>query len=81
MVDGHKVRHPIEILPKIKEIWEQHLDGSEYTPKRCYYKLGRNDYDSIQAAIWRISYLAKARGKGYNPEQTKNYGASRIKFK
>lgn len=78
IIDGHKVRHPIEILPKVKEIWEQHLDGSEYTPKRCYYNLIRSDYKSIQVAIWRISYLAKARGKGYKPNQTKNYGTSRI---
>ena len=80
MVDGHKVRHPIEILSKVKEIWEQHLDGSEYTPKNCYYKLERDDHESIQDAIWRISYLAKARGKGHKPPQTKNYGTSRIKL-
>jgi hypothetical protein len=79
MIDGHKVRHPIEILNKVKMIWEQHLDGSEYTPKNCYYNLERNHYDSIQKAIWRISYLAKARGKGYKPAQTKKFGTSRIK--
>lgn len=79
IIDGHKVRHPIEILAKVKEIWEQHLGGSEYTPKNCYYNLGRDNYDSIQNATWRISYLAKARGKGYKPNQTKNYGTSRIK--
>ncbi|GLX77724.1 hypothetical protein tinsulaeT_10640 [Thalassotalea insulae] len=80
MVDGHKVRHPHEILPKIKEIWELGLQGSEFTPKNCYYNLKRDDYDSIQKAIWRISYLAKARGKGYKPTQTKNYGTSRVIF-
>jgi len=79
MVDGHKVRHPIEILAKAKEIWDIHLNGSKFTPKRCYYNLGRNNYESIQKAIWRISYLAKARGKGYKPDQTKNYGTSRLK--
>lgn len=80
MVDGHKVRHPIEMLLKIKEIWEQHLSHSlEYTPKNCYYNVKRDDYETIQAAIWRISYLAKVRGKGYKPDQTKNYVTSRIK--
>jgi len=78
MVDGHKVRHPIEILAKVKEIWEQQLDGSMFTPKNCYYNLERDNHTSIQDAIWRISYLAKARGKGYKPAQTKNYGTSRI---
>jgi len=31
--------------------------------------------------LWRISYFAKGRGKGYKPPQTKNYGTSRIKPK
>jgi hypothetical protein len=82
MVDGHKARHPIEILLKIKEIWEQHLNHSlEFTPKNCYYNLQRDNFESIKDAIYRISYLAKARGKGYKPDQTKNYGTSRIKLK
>ena len=79
MIDGHKVNYPIEVNSKVKELWRQ-LDGSEYFPDRCYYNIKRNDFDSIQAAIWRISYLAKARGKGYKPKQTKNYGTSRILF-
>jgi transcription initiation factor IIE alpha subunit len=82
MIDGHKVRHPIGILLKVKEIWEQNLNHSlEYTPKNCYYNLERDNDKSIQDAIYRISYLAKARGKGYKPDQTKNYGTSRIKPK
>ena len=80
MVDGHKVNFPNEITNKVKELWRQ-LDGSEYFPDNCYYNVKRDDYESIQNAIWRISYLAKARGKGYKPEQTKNYGTSRIKTK
>jgi len=79
MIDGHKVNFPYEVTNKVKELWRQ-LDGSEYFPGRCYYNVKRDDYESIQAAIWRIFYLAKARGKGYKPEQTKNYGTSRIKL-
>jgi len=79
ILDGHKINQAREILFKVKEIWEQHLDGSEYTPKNCYYNLERDNHNSIQNAIWRISYLAKARGKGRKPPQTKNYGTSRIK--
>lgn len=45
--------------------------------------INNNPYEitTIQGAIWHISYLAKAkaRGKGYKPDQTKNYGTSRIK--
>jgi hypothetical protein len=79
IIDGHKVNYPHELTNKVKEIWRQ-LDGSEYFPKNCYYNVKRNDYDTIQTAIWRISYLAKARGKGYKPEQTKNHSTSRIKL-
>ncbi|WP_019028767.1 YagK/YfjJ domain-containing protein [Colwellia piezophila] len=79
MIDGHKVNYPHEITNKVKELWRQ-LDGSEFFPDNCYYNVKRDDYETIQAAIWRISYLAKARGKGYKPEQTKNYGTSRIKY-
>lgn len=77
MIDGHKVNFPHEITSKVKEIWRQ-LDGSEYFPEHCYYNVKRGDYESIQDAIWRISYLAKFRGKGYKPDQTKNFGNSRI---
>ena len=79
LVDGHKINHSFEINKKIKELWRQ-LDGSEYFPDNCYYNVKRDDYESIQAAIWRISYLAKARGKRFKPAQTKNYGTSRVKL-
>jgi hypothetical protein len=79
MIDGHKVNYPYEVTNKIKEIWYQ-LEGSEYFPENCYYNIYRDCHDSRQDAIWRISYLAKARGKGNKPAQTKNYGTSRIKL-
>ncbi|MDO6525366.1 inovirus-type Gp2 protein [Motilimonas sp. 1_MG-2023] len=81
ILDGHKVRHPHEILIKVKGVWENHLQGSEYTPKNCYYNLKRDCEASIQRAVWRISYLAKVRSKGNRPPQTKDYGTSRIKPK
>lgn len=79
LLDGHKVRHPHEILLRIKEVWETQLDGSMYTPENCYYNIQRDDRQSIQDAIWRVSYLAKGRGKGYRDKQAKDYGTSRIK--
>ena len=81
MLDGHKLRHPHDILIKVKDVWETNLQGSEHTPKRCYYNLKRECDNSIQQAVWRILYLAKARGKGCRPPQTKDYGTSRIKIK
>lgn len=81
IVDGHKVRHPHDLLIKIKNVWETQIQGFQYTPKRCYYNLNRNNDLVTQEAIWRISYLAKVRSKRNKPPQTKNYGTSRIKAK
>lgn len=78
ILDGHKINHPQQVLDLASELWA-FLDGHVWKPKNCYYNLQRNDLTQLQAAIWRISYLAKGRGKGYRPEQTKNYSTSRIK--
>lgn len=80
ILDGHKVRHPHELLNKVKYIWDTQLQGFQYTPKRCYYNLARGDDLVTQRAIWRISYLAKVKSKGSKPPQTKNYGTSRLKL-
>ena len=80
IIDGHKVQKAGLIANKVKTIWNE-ISGSYWLPKNCYYNLKRNDYKETQNAIFRISYLAKARGKGYRPPQTKDYGTSRIKPK
>jgi hypothetical protein len=36
--------------------------------------------DIIEKAINRVSYLAKTRGKGYRPSQTKDFQCSRMKL-
>lgn len=80
IIDGHKANYPASILKKAKDIWES-LQGSEFTPKNCYYNVRRGEYRQLQRAIWRISYLAKVRSKGKHkrPDQTKDYSTSRIK--
>jgi hypothetical protein len=79
-IDGCAVRYPIVINRKIKELVAQ-LQGSYHFSENCYHNLKRGDYESIHKAIYHISYLAKARGKGNKPKQTKSYGTSRIKMK
>lgn len=78
ILDGHKIKHPHHVLELASELWA-FLDGHLWRPKNCYYNVQRDDHAKLQAAIWRISYLAKGRGKGYKPAQTKNYSTSRIK--
>lgn len=81
MLDGRTVQYPNILLNKIVvPLWTE-LGGLPYLPDNAYYNLERDNRETIQPAVWRVSYLAKGRGKGYKPPQTKNYGTSRIKPK
>jgi hypothetical protein len=75
MLNGNKIRNPYYIHEKGKEIWSS-LRGTSYHISKHHHFL-RDDHDSICEAFYHISYLAKARGKGYKPHRTKNYGANR----
>ncbi len=82
LVDGNKVRAPHKLTEAVRWYWEVLHDGTIHWPEsRCCYQLTRNDWDTLQAAIYHISYLAKGRGKGYKPDQSKNFGGSRLKLK
>ena len=79
MIDGHKVQYSDLIQKKVIQIWSEITDGNTcWIPAHPYHNVARNDCDSLQEAVYRISYLAKARGKGYSPPQTKDYSTSRI---
>lgn len=77
-LDGRLIRHSSRINLMIKEAWEKPT-GGYHVPiiKRPFYFV--NSDDSKQEAIYRISYLAKARGKGYRDKQVKDYQCSRMK--
>lgn len=77
-LDGRVVQYPQKTLDIAGEVWS-HMAGFCFTPKNCFYNVTRDDYEMMQEVIYRISYLAKARGKGKHPPQTKDYSASRIK--
>ncbi len=76
LLDGSKVQHPHTIQEWIREIWGD-IDGAFHWAG--YHNINRKDENSIQAACYHASYLAKARGKGYRPPQTKDLGSSRLK--
>lgn len=78
MLDGRKMQYPAKIYSRAAQIWED-MDGSAYLPENPYYNVSKHDHDSIQQAIYRLSYLAKTRSKGKRPTQTKDIGTSRIK--
>jgi hypothetical protein len=77
MLNGNKIRNPRYIHDKGKEIWSG-LRGTIYHYVKKFHHFHRDDHDKICEAFYHISYLAKARGKGYKPHHTKNYGASRL---
>lgn len=68
-------RHPGLIQDWIAMIWE-HLDGSS-RHWSGYHNLRRADEEAIDKAVFHLSYLAKTRGKGFRPPQTKDYGWTR----
>lgn len=78
MLDGNKIQKPSLLWELVKTCWE-FTDGRCWLPENAYYRLSRYSHHQTAEAIYRLSYLAKGRGKGYKPDQTKNYGTSRIK--
>ena len=74
-LDGNKIRHPGLIQNWIAIIWE-HLDGSS-RHWSGFHNIRRADRDAIDKAVFHLSYLAKTRGKGFRPPQTKDYGWTR----
>jgi len=76
-LDGNKIRHSSKVLEIIKSTWNA-IDGNNHMPtiKNPYYFIDNKKMK--QEAIYRISYLAKARGKGYRDKQAKDYSTSRL---
>ncbi len=76
-IDGRLVQQAWGVQQLAKEIWQDLGGGTFYAPKR-HYNITRIDGSELSKAVYRLSYLAKCRGKGYKPEQAKNYGTSRL---
>ncbi|MGI2224978.1 YagK/YfjJ domain-containing protein [Shewanella frigidimarina] len=74
-LSGDVVRYPSKLLQILKMIWDD-MGGTLYTPKNCYYFID-NPNERLNA-IYRLSYLAKVRGKGFRDAQTKDYQTSRL---
>lgn len=76
MLDGDKLRHPARLLDELGEIWGR-LGGTTSIPKNPFIFIDTPEL--VADAIYRGSYLAKARGKGYRPDGVRDFGCSRIK--
>jgi len=78
-LDGNKIQHPKKLNAQIKEMWAPH--GYMPTISKPYYYIDKNNHKERRLeAIYRVSYLAKVRGKGYRDEQAKDYQTSRLKL-
>ena len=79
-LDGDKINHPSLVSKMITDCWEA-VEVGNYArvPNSGYYNIHIDDDETIQEAVYRFSYLAKQRGKGYRPKQAKDYGTSRLK--
>lgn len=76
-IDGNVIQHPRKINRIIADTWVAVRGGNTVGyPANCFHYV--TDDDSKAEAVYRISYMAKTRGKGYRPPQAKDYGGSRL---
>jgi len=78
-LDGDLIQNSTKIIPMIKGAWQRTAGYSVPTIKNPFYYV--DNEEAAQDAIYRVSYLAKTRGKGYRPPQTKDFNCSRMKLK
>jgi hypothetical protein len=79
-IDGNKIQHPKRLLAHIMQTWEA-IDPSNHTMpyiKKPFYFV--DNQEALAEVVYRVSYLAKTRGKGYRPEQVKDYSTSRLRL-
>lgn len=77
-LDGRLIRHSSNLIEMVKRAWDDRT-GTYTIPtiSRPYY-FGSGD-EITDKVIYRISYLAKARGKGYRDKQAKDFQCSRMR--
>lgn len=79
LVSKDIVHYSGTITTAVIEVWKGITDTQAHIPKNCYYTVKENNWQSFEKPLKRVAYLAKSRGKGYKPDQTKDFGSSRIK--
>lgn len=77
-LDGHLINHYSRISKLVESAWSRPEVGYHVqNVKRPFYFVDSTEV--AQEAIYRVSYLAKTRGKGHRENQTKDYHCSRMK--
>lgn len=81
MLNGQKVRNTYTTFNVVKAAMKLLINITIHFPYNCSYMVLRNDLSSQQAAFYRLSYLAKNKGKTDLPVKTKSHNFSRLKSK
>jgi hypothetical protein len=78
-IDGDVLQYPSKLLQQIKAKWFKNRHCQK--PDNCFYYIEKKNLEEERAkAIYRLSYLAKTRGKGHRNPQAKDYQTSRLKL-
>lgn len=78
-LDGDVINHSARISEIIRSTWEDlKVGNSMHLPKNSFYNLVEGDHILHESVVDRLSYLAKQRGKGFRPKQTKDFSTSRL---
>ncbi|GIU43726.1 hypothetical protein TUM4438_13270 [Shewanella sairae] len=81
LLDGQKVRSSYRTFDLALKAKELIIDINIHFPENCTYMILPNTLSSIQAALYRLSYLAKNWTKENNPALAKGYYFGRTKHK
>ena len=80
-IDGNKIKHSRKLKLIIQQKWEE-ADPSSHAVWNCENGAYFVDNDGVfHDAVFRLSYLAKLRGKGYRDKQDNDYSTSRLRLK
>jgi hypothetical protein len=77
-LDGNLIRHSSRINQIIKDAWEDETEAHHMPVIKRPFYFGSAE-QIAEKVIFRFSYLAKVRGKGYRDPQAKDYQCSRMK--
>ncbi len=80
ILDGQLFNSPKRILTWVKELWGNITSSHGHVPaiKRPYYKLHYSDIQQRQRVIYRLTYLAKRKGK-QSSRSIRHFGCANVR--
>ncbi len=79
ILDGNKVKNAYQLMEDMRKDWLFRTDSSFHIPDKPVHRITRHNEKETGEAIYRLSYLAKERGKGYKATNARDYSTSRLK--